>query len=270
MGLLLKHRGGPGFGSGRIKGDEATKFEELAGQITDALRQEAIENQGQAPPASDGSPGGAIATKPRVPPGDRINSMIACVEGAIQMYKNSPAELQDGMLVTLRAALLSAVSTCNELVSDVESRQYEEFRTVTSDVRTRNAAVYDVETVSDAPPEPPATFVPETEPAATDPSPPPPSSYTGNDSNTEKLKAIYEKLKDAAGDGQLGLRDDLESGKASDLADELSHMRALLVDELDTGIPEEPSTTSASPSSNTKNKYQELLAKTKAEKKNNE
>ena len=41
MGLILKHRGGPGFGKGRIKGDEAEGFEKLLGEITDLLRSEA-------------------------------------------------------------------------------------------------------------------------------------------------------------------------------------------------------------------------------------
>ena len=123
QGLLIKHRGGPGFGSGRLRGNDIQKFEGLAKEVTASLRQEATGAAAQAPPPPAVS---APATAPLAPPAaaaaavvdPRAASMIACVNGAVLLYKNSPPELQESVLVTLRAALVSAVNTCNDLLAD--------------------------------------------------------------------------------------------------------------------------------------------------------
>jgi hypothetical protein len=125
MGLLLKHRGGPGFGAGRIRGAEKERFVELAEQVIDTLRTETPQQQPQeiispvsAPvPRTATAVTGGIEMKGKATV-ERMNGMVACLEGAITMYRNSPPELQIGILMTLRAALLSAVSTCNDIVGD--------------------------------------------------------------------------------------------------------------------------------------------------------
>ena len=40
------------------------------------------------------------------------------IDAQVMMYKNSPPELQESVLVMLRGALLSGIRTCNELVND--------------------------------------------------------------------------------------------------------------------------------------------------------
>jgi len=45
-----------------------------------------------------------------------VGAALTCVEGAIQMYKNSPAELSDGMLMALRAALQNASNKCSQVI----------------------------------------------------------------------------------------------------------------------------------------------------------
>jgi hypothetical protein len=125
MGLLLKHRGGPGFGAGRIRGAEKERFIELAEQVIDALRTETPQQQPQqilspfSPPVPRTTTAvtGGIEMKGKATM-ERMNGMVACLEGAITMYRNCPPELQSGVLMTLRAALLSAVSTCNDIVGD--------------------------------------------------------------------------------------------------------------------------------------------------------
>ena len=127
MGMLLKHRGGPGFGSGRLRGSEAEKFEQLLGEVSAMLQSEvssdAAPPQSQQPPPVVAAPVAtttvpAVTTTSSLAPvnqeGDnRVAGAIACIDGAIQMYKNSPPELQSGMLMTLRAALMSALTTLN-------------------------------------------------------------------------------------------------------------------------------------------------------------
>jgi hypothetical protein len=296
MGLLLKHKGGPGFGAGRIQGAEVERFERLAAEITDALQVEArvhpapeepakqptetaATTQQQAPatppaagapPVAPPGPGGAIAQAPTQPVGDRINSMMACVEGAMQMYRNCPPELQGGMLVTLRAALLSAANTCNEIIANNEAANFEALRTVISDPHTRMQR----EVASSAPtqftdviPEKEEVQRPSSEPEA-------PmaldeealvemaeallSAPTGNDENSQWLETVYIKLKHAAGDGKMGLRDDLTVEEAEELVSDILKMRSMLVEELENGIPEEAASVSSAM------KYEELLAKARA------
>lgn len=364
MGLLLKHRGGPGFGAGRIQGAEIARFETLAADLVATLRAEAPTaaapaNQyfqqeyppaapvtvaaaggaiAQAPrvplPAGDrinsmlaciegavqmyknsppelqegvlvtlraallsamgtcneivaftdprtapsatatqfydaaqpsapsAGPGGAIAQAPRVPAGDRINSMLAYIEGAILMYKNAPPELQGGVLVTLRMALLSAVSTCNEIVAYKEVEKIEAYdpRTASSVVSTTPTQFYDV--VPEAPEQQVQFAASDVVSAPADITP----TYSGNDENSAFLETVYKKLKEAAGEGKMGLRKDLGAADAEDLANDIFRMRSLLVDELNGGIPESSSIDTSASSSPTTSKYQEMLAKVRADK----
>lgn len=293
MGLLLKHRGGPGFGSGRIQGTEIARFESLSAEILTALRAEALAmatasnqyvQEYQAPlvsapgpvvvqRAASAGPGGAISQVPRIPAGERINSMLACIEGAIQMYKNSPPELQESVLVTLRAALLSAVNTCNEIVSVNEVQRYEAYRTAITDPRTRTAVpsttptqFYDVvpearELPAPVAPPPPVPYAPEKSPFSNNAMP----TYGGNDENAVFLESVYRKLQEASGDGRMGLRKDLGAADAEDLANDIARMRALLVNELNGDIPQAAIPATASPGSSS-SKYQEMLAKARADK----
>jgi hypothetical protein len=140
MGMILKHRGGPGFGKGRLKGPEIDRFDNLLSEVTDLLREEAkyahpvniplasttpIEDTvayqthaaaiTQPQPSVESQPTSVASTSTGA--STDINSMIACIEGAVTMYKNSPPALQQNVLVTLRAALVSAVDTCNSILS---------------------------------------------------------------------------------------------------------------------------------------------------------
>lgn len=132
MGLILKHRGGPGFGKGRLKGPDIDRFEGLLQEITALLREEGKLSQPVNSPlistvapaiASDSA---VVQPTPVAPPSSSagtpsvigsIDSTIACIEGAITMYKNSPPQLQPSVLGVLQAALVSAVDTCNSVLA---------------------------------------------------------------------------------------------------------------------------------------------------------
>lgn len=164
MGLILKHRGGPGFGMGRLKGEEAEGFEKLLGEITELLRSEASSGGIAAAQVNVAAPAQSIAPPPPIqqqkvatppqsvamqppqrqvlsspsppqqqfsspaavssamtytapgPPDQRMTSTIACVEGAVLMYKNSPSEIREGLMIPLRGALMSAMNTCNQII----------------------------------------------------------------------------------------------------------------------------------------------------------
>jgi hypothetical protein len=178
----------------------------------------------------------ALASQPApsiaASPDARIEGTIACIEGVIAMYKNSPPQLKESMLTTLRAALISAVETCNIVIGDSSS------------------------------PPPPPPVAPTVDVSPTQVSQPPQAMAT--DPNSKALEEIYEKVKAASGDGNLGLRSDLTAAEATDLADQLVDMRSILMEELDSGIPEPVAVVSQESSASSR--YQEMLAKARSEK----
>jgi hypothetical protein len=308
MGLLIKHRGGPGFGAGRIVGPEIERFTSLSSDIISLLRSETdsspitrsfpnrVEQStpktdlttttpqrlatipSSVPDYSNTPADGAITQTPMIPVGDRINSVLACIEGAITMYKNSPPELQRSVLVTLRAALLSAVSTCNEIVAVNEGEQFESYRTALTDPRTRNnnmpsaysnpTQYYDVTPEISEPPSLHAlSSMPYT--AASQPSTIQGGMEAGyrterSDESAAFLESVYQRLKDAAGDGKMGLRQDLNAVEAEELANDISRMRDMLVVELNGNSMDRDTSKSSQPPAAAQ--YKQMLAKVRADK----
>jgi hypothetical protein len=251
MGMILKHRGGPGFGSGRLKGAEAEHFESLLGEVTEMLRSEALAahstggaavtelkvepvqsvafpqpQQLMAPPVQVApatmvvppSSYGVTVAGP-APVDDRISRTMACVEGAVQMYKNSPPETQEGLLLPLRAALMSAVNTCNQVIAEKEVENVQNYR--------KAVPPQPVESLQSSTPAPffevtPYTFLGENklkdisyglevlgEEATSAPEPisksPAVQTKSGTDENTKFLQRIYDTLVASSGDEKFGL-----------------------------------------------------------------
>eukprot|EP00526_Cylindrotheca_closterium_P007846 CAMPEP_0113602584 /NCGR_PEP_ID=MMETSP0017_2-20120614/834_1 /TAXON_ID=2856 /ORGANISM="Cylindrotheca closterium" /LENGTH=668 /DNA_ID=CAMNT_0000510941 /DNA_START=55 /DNA_END=2061 /DNA_ORIENTATION=- /assembly_acc=CAM_ASM_000147 len=351
MGLLLKHRGGPGFGKGRLKGAEIDRFETMLGEITTMLREESME----AAPANVPMMTAPVAAAPVAPAvaqpavassGNadlaQVDGAVACIEGATMMYKNSPAQLRESLLGALRAALLGAVNTCGRatgapevtaeeiggsssagiseidgviacidgavtmyknspdavkpamlvalraaLVSAIGMCNSVMDSTATTSVPPP-ASVSPVPTIETTtpPPQPqtvvssvPSTPSPEVEPTPASPEPEVVDESLiadmGPDANSKVLQKIYDKIKAASGQGSLGLRSDLTASEASDVADSLVEMRGVLMKELNEGIPaageevkEEPQpvATKVAPASSVASRYKEMLKKAKAEK----
>lgn len=326
MGLILKHRGGPGFGTGGLKGNELAQYEQLMGDVTALLKAEAMANVGTEPPTpiAQAAPAqAASAATPAAPSpsselapvesilvaldgavmmyrnspaelqssvlstlraallaavnacnsimnenegvpatsaaaGAQVEPMLACVEGATLMYRNSPPELQVGILPVLRAALLSAVGTCNKIIADGEIENFQQYQEATADIAKPAATEKETQ-----------FFEYQPKPAAA--SAAPTVSIAGNDKNSQKLEGIYNTLQAAGGDGKMGLRDDLSSAEATEVADGIAEMRAIMMEELETGVPE--STTGPAPAvvaapEQTISRYQQMLAEAKAEKAN--
>lgn len=87
---------------------------------------------------------------------------------------------------------------------------------------------------------------------------------------------VYDSLSAASGGGKFGLGP-ISAGEASDIVDLVMDMRSILMEELDSGIPDDdspvPTPTSAAepprsqPSQGTSSTYQKMLAKARAAKK---
>jgi hypothetical protein len=333
MGLLLKHRGGSGFGAGRIKGPEIDRFENVLEEVTAMLRDEAMQGAAANAPMMSTTPAPAVGQPADVQAADpaQVDSMLACIEGSILMYKNSPAELQESVLPLMRSALLSAVNTCNNLIVGDQvvsipssasgaaqidrmiaciegaTNMYKnsppelqgsilitlraalmsavnECNKIIAENEIANLEAYEAATGRQAAPTPDAPvqftdiMVDEVEepvvqaPVAAQTAAPAQSAPTGMDSNSKVLQSVYNQIKAVSGGGKLGLKEGMTADEAEALIDGIQDMRAVLMEELESGIPDpEPTAaTSASPNasgeSSTASKYQEMLAKARAEK----
>ena len=139
MGLLLKHRGGPGFGHGRLKDDEAKKLEEQAIEIVSLLKEESgmestTTSLGMAATSSYApTPAASTSTSVKLDPSSPLYGAVSCVDAAVNLYKNSDSTGKGELMIPLRDALMSAVETIN--------KQIEEGTTKNSDVTAATEAV---------------------------------------------------------------------------------------------------------------------------------
>lgn len=280
MGLILKHRGGPGFGAGRLKAAEAEHFESLLGEMTEMLRSEALvapstggaafkvepaqsvappqpppppSQQQVAPSAQQVAPSeqqvapsaqaammappsfGTMTFSGPPPVDDRMSRTMACVEGAVQMYKNSPPEIQEGILMPLRAALMSAVNTCNQVIAEKELENFQNYRDAAPPVESVQQPSTPAQFFEVTPYTPTETLGEEaTEPVSENPAI---QFVSGTDENTKFLQTVYDKLVASSGDEKFGLGK-LSSAEAAALAGQVVQMRATLIEELESGIPE--------------------------------
>jgi len=235
MGMFLKHRGGSGFGSGRLRGSEIDDFETLLKEVGRSLRQEAGTRQSpvlESPASVDAAPKplnvsvspetsvvstasapvapepviDAVTQQTLIPPPPPISKVAAmttvnaalidpavqaalqCVEGAIQMYKNSPPDLAPGMLMAVRAAMLNAAEKCklvieNDSVQNKESATFPDF-SATAEQSKAGVSPHVAPTR--------AFSIDSTQP-------------TNLDSNSALLRKVYDALGNASGDGKFGL-----------------------------------------------------------------
>ena len=287
MGLVLKHRGGPGFGSGILKDAEAQRLKNLLADVKGTLREEA--GMKKAAPTAEVTKGVEPAsppTIPEVPPSiestgggpSSLAGAIACVEGAVQMYKAAAPSEQKILLPSLRTALLGAVNTCNKVIADAEVKEAAEAAAVESPVEPFAPASGGMAF--------PSTYaVTQPEEAEETLAPEPSLSYStqGDDANTAQLRQGYDKLKASQGDEKFGLKG-LSETEISTLGETLLDMRGILMDELDGNVPSAPSKASSPASSSDDastasqsgsdfsaptsqvSKYQQMLAASKAEK----
>jgi len=136
QGLLLKQRGGPGFGAGRLKAPEAKRLEDTVEEVKGILRKEAgMKEEESSSPVVDAvveSPPVAVVSppvekvspqpQPKTAPAvvDPLAGSVACVEAALEMYKESAPEDRAAMLIPLREAMMAAATTTNAVITERE------------------------------------------------------------------------------------------------------------------------------------------------------
>mmetsp|Transcript_25905 Transcript_25905/g.38785 ORF Transcript_25905/g.38785 Transcript_25905/m.38785 type:complete len:685 (-) Transcript_25905:99-2153(-) len=230
MGLLLKHRGGPGFGHGRLVGDEAQKLEAAVPGILSLLNNEA-------------GIVGTGTTASSAPPVEReqmspLAGSVACIEAAVTMYKNTDAVGQSELIMPLRDALLSAVNTINKVVAE-------------EDLTAQSSSSASSPPPSAVAPEPvyattmdfPETYQvarPEEEDLQEIAEVIANSSTSSGaavlSENTARLQKTLDSLKALTGNKKLGLRD-VSKEEIASARDAINDMRSVLMDELEANVP---------------------------------
>eukprot|EP00566_Odontella_aurita_P008864 CAMPEP_0113574854 /NCGR_PEP_ID=MMETSP0015_2-20120614/27369_1 /TAXON_ID=2838 /ORGANISM="Odontella" /LENGTH=850 /DNA_ID=CAMNT_0000478019 /DNA_START=262 /DNA_END=2815 /DNA_ORIENTATION=- /assembly_acc=CAM_ASM_000160 len=261
MGLLLKHRGGPGFGKGILKGPEADRLERTLEEASSVLREEAGMDAAVAEEV-------AVPAAPKeevipIAPSLSLEGTFACVEGAVAQYRSAG----ESSLPDVRNAFLMAINSINRVLAEggLDETGAEATRPVREEfpsapptasggaVGEANAgmgfpdsyAVTEAEVEAEAE-EAPAMGFPDSyavaEPDVAEPevaeAPPQPAVATagGDDPNTALLRGAYETLQSLAGEEKFGLKD-LGGDEAAKLGDALVDARGVLLEELEKGIP---------------------------------
>jgi hypothetical protein len=248
QGLLLKQRGGPGFGAGRLREPEAQRLENTLGKVMDILRSEDGDFIAGTPAAATPPPV-VQAPKPVQPPQpvkpaqpimkpppqpvqqmqstpapvqsqvDPMTGSIACVEAALKMYQDaSPAE-REVMMIPLREALMAAASGANKAIAEAE-------------LNAHKAAIEagPPQSMPSMQQEQPMMGFPTTY-AVTKADTPVAAAAPAAADTVQRLTNAYDALTDAQGSGKLGLKN-LSGNEASALANQVESMRGILLDEL--------------------------------------
>jgi len=244
QGLLLKHKGGPGFGAGRLKAPDEKRFRETANDVISMLKSEAACPHIATPEPAVSVP---VTVAPAAPAVD--TNPLALAQQALQeaMQKCQDPSLSDAEKSQI---LLSAQQALQEAASKLAGG---------------------------------VPAAPQAAPVAPAPVAPAPVENFST-KHDDLLKDALGKLKDASGDAKFGLKQSLEKEKAQELMDVLPQMRDALLEELDMSIspakpvveekkpminPEIPkfdSSTDPNPSGGTK--FQQMMERAKGAKQN--
>jgi len=190
------------------------------------------------PPRSEATPVPAQAATLVSTTGNEMNDplagSVACVDAALQMYKDSSPEDREAMMIPLREALLAATSASNKYMAEAELTAHK-----TAMEAGPSAVASTLESVTPAQPMMgfPTTYEvtksdSESIPTTTTLSNEKSTSLSDKEENDRKLKEVYEALKNAKGtEGKLGLKN-MSGDEANALIDQIVTMRTVLLDEL--------------------------------------
>jgi len=140
MGLLLKHRGGPGFGPGRLKAMEAERLEKVYDDVKTILYSELKEGENNETELQPHLSSTAEKIAPAYPQLEQtmnrdiqasstgstlttVEGTMACVQAAVEMYKSSTFanDLEKiDLLTPVRGALMGAVDVISKAIAEKE------------------------------------------------------------------------------------------------------------------------------------------------------
>jgi len=190
------------------------------------------------------------------PPVILDEGVLACVKGAVAAFESSQ---QEALLMPLRNALLSAASTINTVIAEGEvenARRYEAvvdapfsspLTPVPPEPQAQAQAQAHAQVQAQVAPMvvPVAVPVEREEKEVVEQSNEVPFEQSAQDidstapvNNTARLQEAYDTLKASEGGGKFGLKKGISEREISHVSEVLSNMRTVIMEELDTGIPE--------------------------------
>ena len=220
MGLVLKHRGGPGFGAGRLKEAEAQKLTDAISEVMALLKTEGAD--GSAPVPST-TPTSVSSNDLSSASSMQLEAAIACAEGALGLYKGSDASSKKELVGPVRDALASAIKVLSKEIDGSSPEMVSTALTPPAPAPVYATTMDFPDTYKVTKPE-----MDESNTTNTD-------EGTSPDENTEILQNAYDKLKAFAGDEKYGLRE-VAPNEVDHIKDILKDMRFVLMDELDNGM----------------------------------
>mmetsp|Transcript_8281 Transcript_8281/g.18034 ORF Transcript_8281/g.18034 Transcript_8281/m.18034 type:complete len:432 (-) Transcript_8281:109-1404(-) len=274
MGLLLKHRGGPNFGRGRLKGPEWKRFDSMVEEVVTQLYEEAgssalptivaAENEEQEPdataPVVEAQPVTRAVADQEVQPVTQVvkekqpTFVQEVVPKTVPSSSFDSKPLDDSLecvqaivtayrvappgtigLESLRNALASAVRKCEEALGMPSSST--SATGVSTSGETIEASVQAEASVEEMVTTAPiASPTKEVEETLT----PTVLSPLEGDENFLALKNVYDKIAGASGREKYGLKA-MDVDEAKDLADSLASFKSILLKELEEGVSFTPS-----------------------------
>jgi len=257
QGLLFKHRGGVGFGAGRLKGPEVARLQSTLGEVADMLHSEIdapepilanveppvvapptplapllanveprvvapVAPQAPVPPAPvPDTPPAPVATQTTPASQESILEAMNFAASAMETYKLAPPQAQSSLTGMVKTALLSVLSSIEPPTLQAPA----------CPVKPPPALQTPVCPVK--PPPAPEALQSFSEIAA-DMDFRPPVTVAESSNSLDTLKQVQAKLSAVAGSGPSGLNlEKLDARQARDLAGELDDARRILLDELD-------------------------------------
>mmetsp|Transcript_40536 Transcript_40536/g.86319 ORF Transcript_40536/g.86319 Transcript_40536/m.86319 type:complete len:735 (+) Transcript_40536:163-2367(+) len=270
QGLLLKHRGGPGFGAGRLKAPEAQRLEDTLEEVRGILRSEVgiadgkpaavaqpvavvpdapAEPKPAAPqPITTAVPPPPPRAMPAVPAPAQAATMVSQSAAATSQSSAGPLDPLAGSVACVEAALrlYKESSPADKEVMMIPLREALLAAAAASNKHIAESELSAQRAAMDAGP-PPVVAAPAqpmmgfpTTYAVTKPEEESVQSAGSNpaadqEENEKKLEDVYNALVQAGGEGgKLGLKN-ISGDEANDLADKLVAMRGVLLDELNSG-----------------------------------
>ena len=215
MGLILKHRGGPGFGAGFLKGPDINRFEQTLADVSATIRSELIDcdevTQNPSPPDTVPIPKSTSKPPFELSP---LDESFQCIDAIVNMYKQAPSRQRDELLVPLRDALVSVVTKCNSLIDEARSDSVGDNVELVGDIMARVV---------------PSDTSGHEEDSETDVFP-----LLSVGSTSELFARAKASLESLTGDGKYGLSE-CSSNEALEAIELLKQVRVALMDELEFG-----------------------------------
>ena len=234
MGLILKHRGGIGFGGGFLKGPDVARFQTTLVEVKEILAKEAgrqvssvqMEETQEAQMVEEsseailGSPSKSTDDLPSEKYSD-LDGSIECIDAIIDMYKNSSPSEKNELIGPLRKALASVMDKSDGISTTEKSTENPES---VGEIMSRMEFSQQPSVDATSPITLPSNDERQSHPGS--------QQDLSVASASSVFEQTYDTLKSITGNGSYGLIEEISPDQAATAIDLLTQMRVALMDEL--------------------------------------